>query len=988
MNRAGFTLPVVLVIVGGLLILAVGILLLSTVERGTARAYSNREKARLAVRAGLEQLRVQLAAEAANDDFLILQSLPGTPVVSGREVAPHLFLARGQDAGTPAGSPLFRYVPLFSSAGSPADATLAAPGLTALLPAAGAQAAEFSTLPYLDKVRVAWIPIRDDQNRIVARYAYWVEDLQSRVDPAIAGNAKGSSGDHARVEWPFPAPGINDQAAAANQRSLDQIALFALDPAATQDQQRDLGKALLRNRKLLVSPGSALAAAEFSPPLNRLTAASTDGGVPGDLIDLRQRAVERGLSTGVRPYLEQPRVPFSAGMDPAATGDPKLNLNALLVKSRATAIDEMAAFIRRALPQFDSRKGGFPDDYVKTVAANILDYADADSEPSVGTGYRGVDAYPLVSEYVFRSSWLDVRTVGTRKFLDLSTTIFVELWNMTNLPVQGRAEVSYENNYSFQIPPNPNPVSLADLSTASHSLTRSDGHWWFPAFNVSLAPNEYRAYRCGTVSYSFDAVSAAEWIASPLILGGETYAERGSGYRMRWNGVLVDQARGGVHRNDSFLRFPTTAKEGRHVNRLTIPAHSHWRGFPSSRDNNMGDARMSHYLQSPQDANVYPQNYSPNRRNIREGTIYNGNNFQVYGRVLPSEWPDGGHDSPFGTANMSGLLGMTQTSFNDDHRIQPDDNRFFNQLPSLANGAEEAPTRISNRGRFFSITELGHAYDPVMWRVRAVNATLNNAGVSWGDVTSTSVSSTDHGGGNTLRIGRPEHPRFDVAGTRASHLMDLFHVGISRSDLAAEREGNTVNVEGQINLNTASKTALRQLVAGRLRQDPQMREFASNTHTQGTSRFPAVNALTNPPDCTRIANAIADAIIRLRPFAAVSEAAHARDPVAVGQPEVFGNPKLFSEYATADYPSLQWTDAAAEETFARVFDASTVRSRNFRVWLVGQAVSPIADPAAVPEVLSEVRRVVQIFADPGERASDGNIDPAKFKIQEFHESDF
>lgn len=983
----GFALVTVLMIVSGLLVLALALLLVTTVERGTARATANREKARLAVRAGLEHLHVQLAAEAANDEYLIIQSTPAAPLTNGAEPAPYLFLARGKDPAPPGESAVFRYLPLFTATAAPADAALAAPDLAPLVPAEPGRAATFSALPYFEDVRVSWVPVLDRQNRMVARYAYWVEDLQSRVDPSIAGNRLGDGGAHARAPWPFPAPGLNDRPLADDEPALNQIGLFALDPEATHLQQGSLGETLIDNRHLLVSPGSALAAAGFRPPLQRLAVASPDGGSIGDLADVRQRAVERGVSVGLQPYEEQPRVPYAAGIHPAATGDVRLNLNALLAKERSVAVEEMASFLRRALPRFDQRKGGFPDDYIKTLAANALDYADEDNAPSVGVGYRGIDAYPFVSEFVLRSSWERIRVEGGRKFLDLSTSIYVELWNLSNVPVQGEAQVSYENNYSFRIAPNPNDISLADLTPATHSLTRSGGHWWFPAFSVHLQPNEYRVYRCGTVSYSFDAVSADEWIASPLILGGEAEAARGSGYRLRWNGALVDQSRGGIHRNDSFLRYPSTAKVGRHVNRLSVPAHSYKRD--GSFLNNMGDVRMAHYLDAPQDANIYPQNYSPNRRNIREGTIYDDPDryHLIYGRVLPSEWPDGGHDSPFGTATLFGLIGMTATSFADDHRIEPDDPRFFQALPDLTRGPQEAPMRLSNQGRFFSVSELGRVYDPMMWRVRA-SAHSNPPGDSWGDARAGGAASTAHGGGNTLRVGRPEHARFDEPGVRASQWLDLFHTGHSRSSLPAEREGPVTFVDGHVNLNTASRSALRLLLAGQWEQDPEIRSFVNDSHTQGTKRFPAVQAVSPYPDMTALADRMADAMIRSRPYASAGELANVRESSRATSTPLFGNPRLVPGFTGHGYPRLQWSDSAAEETFARVQEASTVRSRNFRVWIIGQALAPTAPTTADPEVLAEVRRVSQVFADPGTREPDGSPVPSSFQLREIHASDF
>ena len=67
--------------------------------------------------------------------------------------------------------------------------------------------------------------------------------------------------------------------------------------------------------------------------------------------------------------------------------------------------------------------------------------------------------------------------------------------------------------------------------------------------------------------------------------------------------------------------------------------------------------------------------------------------------------------------------------------------------------------RLSNLGRFYSATELGRVYDPILWNV----ALPAGANLPWGDVQTTTAADSRRGGGNTLRIGRPEHPMFDKA---------------------------------------------------------------------------------------------------------------------------------------------------------------------------------------------------------------------------------
>lgn len=981
-RAAGFTLPAILVVVGALLILAVGILLVVGIERSTARSFVDRQRAELAVTAGLENLRGILNLEVSNDDYVVLGSALVSPIVADRDPAPQLFLARGK--ATSSGIS-YRYVPLFSNnlAAIPENSILAPPVVEPLIGTAPKDFIEFETLPYQDKVRAAWLPVQDDKDRLVGRYAFWVEDLQSKVDPAVAGNANGAGGSHKRSAWPFPAPGLSDEPFEEGDSGLDQIGLHAIDPAATEDQPGGLGTSLLSNRKVLISPDSLLAAAGFEPPIARDLST-------GHLSDAQARAVEENLATGLRSYEELPVVPFAAGIDSSVMGKPKLNLNELLSQSGDSGVSEMADFIKKALPRFDEeRKGGFTsEDYLKTLAANAIDYADSDNEATVSIGsYRGLDGYPLVSEFLLKVRWENIRTVGRRKYVDLSVSTYVELWNMTNVVVEGKAAISYETKYGFQLPPNPNLFSLGDLSNATNqatALTQSGGYYWYAPFPVKLEPNEYRVFKCGTINYSINAASSSEFITSPMTLSGETLGISGAGYRMRWNDRLVDQSRGAIHRNDASINYPLDTKAtSRQRFRTTIPSHSHNSG---GFINNMGDPRMSAYNTSAQDANVYPQNFSPNRRNIRLGSIYNSSNVNtIYGRVLPSEWPDGGHDSLFGTDTVHSLIGLSSADFQDDHRVEPDDAKFYTSLPNLALGAQEAPTRLSNLGRFLSATELGRIYDPLMWQVRTATETTGAAGRPWGDVLSSSVPSSRHGGGNTLRIGRQEHPLLDQPGTRASQLLDLFHVGRSRSDSAAEREGKLVEIKGHVNINTAPKGALRAMVAGRILQDPEIRQFTGNSHTAGASKVPVTSKINPAPDVTLVADRIADAIIRSRPFASTAQLADTREADGT---RVFGNAKLFPGFGGSSYPIMQWTDAAAEETFARTYEASTVRSRNFRIWVIGQALAPTTLTNATPEVLAEVRRAYTVFADPGERKSDGSIDPTKFKIQPLYEKDF
>jgi hypothetical protein len=979
----------VLVIVSALLVLGIGMLMVVNTERSTARSYVDYQRADLAVRAGLEDLKGILTNQAANDTFTIVQATFKEPLQPGHTRTPFLFLAQGKKSTDSAFS--FHYTPLFSATAPPPDTgLLAPPEVEPLISAEPADHLALSPLPYLDQVRAAWVPIYNENKQMVARYAYWVEDLQGKIDPKYLGNAEGPGGSHLAATYPFPAPGLNLEPAAADQPALNRIPLSPLDPASTTDKPSDLGKTLIARRPLLLSPDSVLAAANLQPPLTRDTF--------GHLTDPKARAVEENLATTMQSYLEQPRVPYAMGIDPAVVGEPKLNLNALLAKGPA-GMEQMAAFITKALPDFEERKGGFPDDYLKTLAANAIDYADADSEATLTPGsHRGLDGFPLLSEISLQINYLGIQTVNNRKVLNWRFRLFAELWNMTTQDVSGKSRLSYEvalpmegigagtSSKRFD-----DPAILNDPAKATHQLIKIGDKFWTPELQVTLKPNEYKQYEFASVTYQMDVGPASIFITGPVSL---TETLGAAGCSLKWNDQEVDRIPN-IVRQKTGLEFQLTKVASESKATVAALSLGPYTEDPEGFRNNPGDPRSSYYLRSsefPCGENASPENTSPNRRNIRRSSIYDNDTARkpkTYGRVLPSEWPDGGHDSPVGTWAII-----------KDNAMMPTDPSYnWTQNPLVT----QAPQRLSNLGRFYSATELGRLYDPLMWRPTFDNSTdtysirtglMPTSRFSWPDVLPSSPPSPEHAGGNTLRIGRPEHLAFDRPGKRASHLLDLFHAGRSRSEDPMLREGNLVEIQGHVNVNTAPRDALRALAAGALQQDPLLATTTSTQSHQGAPLMAAPTTKTTlyapSTDPKTEADRIADAIVRSRPFASPAEMAQAKD--ADGKP-VFGNPDL---YRTANQlpanTRLQWTDAAAEEVFARVYEASTVRSRNFRVWVVGQALAPDATPTTAankpPEVLAEVRKVFTLFADPGQRASDGTIDPNQSHPTVIHEREF
>ena len=972
-DAAGFALPAILIITGALFILALAALVVTGTERSTARSFADRQRAELAASAGLDGIRRVLNAETANDDFLVVRSSLVRPLVADRQPAPFLFIARGRADGK---GYAFRYVPLFGSNSLPPEnKQLAPPQVEPLVGTAPDSCCDFITLPYQDKVRVAWHIIRDEQHRPVSRYACWVEDLQGKLDPALVGNLSGAGQTHARTAYPFPAPGLNPAPEAGDQPPLDQVALYAIDPTASSNNQDALGKTLIQHRRLLLAPGSVLAAGGLNPPLVRDPAS-------GRLADPAARAAEENLIAGLQPYLERPLIAFVPGIAPARAGTPRVNLNALLVKPPDLAVDEMAATIRAALPDFDQRKGGFPEDYVKTLAANALDYADEDSIPRIKANeYRGLDACPLLSEIALQVNYVGISEQNDRKIMTFRFKLFAELSNPTNQPVSGVARLSYEVSLPLDGIgsgvgglPFDSPTLLDNPVTATHDLTRTDRRYWSREVAVALQPNQYQCALFADVTYHMDVGAASDVIPddTPFSLNESRGA---SGLSLMWNGKTVERVasilrqagliysnKNGVVTSGFKVGTPDT------ITKAAVPGDM-YSDYPNMYYN-LGDSRISHYLRSaPLDENAYPENASPNRRNVRL-EIYKDDapaKPKVYARMLPSEWPDGGHNAAVGTwsPGSSDKTEMTDPKF--DFPYDPE-MRFA------------APQWISNLGRFYSVTELGRVFDPVMHAPAfpdgEVTATFRSKGKipepggSWPDI-AINQPSPYYGGGNTLRIGRPEHPAFDLTsnpGMHAVRLLDLFHTGLSRSDNPAERAGPVTRIMGHVNVNTATRDALRALAAGPLVMDPRLARRTDDNHLGAPVMAPPVMPLSlTAPTASVEADRIADAIIRCRPYASTADLARATEADGTA---VFGNRAIYQENKR-----IEWTDAAAEEVFARVYQAATVRSRNFRIWIVAQTLARSNNNGAAPQVLAEVRKVHTLFADPGKRAADGSIIP-------------
>lgn len=745
-----------------------------------------------------------------------------------------------------------------------------------------------------------------------------------------------------------------------------------------------------------------------------------------DVVNSPARRLEENTVAGLLPYHEYALIPPEPGVI-ASPRKPKLNLNRVLSlvegggMSRQDAVELIARHIKTHLPEFDTRAGAFPlvapagkpAAYLQSLAAGILDYADSDCLPTVDPDsalasvdqgvYRGCDSFPLVNESFLLSRWEETTQSNGRWKMRFSVTFYYELWNMTNRPVTGTFQAEYSNrakvtagiSNQFDLGASFDKIELGSAQPVVDGGTR-----WLPLYAgtaagpnttttvVTILPNEHKVLGTRTVTFAFDAGSTTLF---PVIDPPDLDADLLSHYRIRFlpsatvqnpplygapaptaapgGWTVIDRTRSRLDRKPR----PFSNAGNRTIASGTMASSSgnlNASGTLGNFVNNTGDPRASFFYGTDmfQAAVAYTGGASPGGRNFRPsiGADY------FYKEVFPSKWGDRGHDStPYG--NTPG--GQATTPF----AVTP----VFPASGTLRQMyMDRAPQRISNAGRYFSVTELGNIFDPLFWDPNGTAAnpdgSASDAGWStfW-DIGSSATPSSVYCGGHTLRIGRPEHTRWrttyvqgSMANRRlcASTLLDLFHCGISTvgnpatsADNLRDLTGPLTEVRGHVNLNTASRDVLRALVAGTLAADPAITHSISAPRTTSSSATEA--------------DLLVDAIIRGRPYLSAAQLLE-RTRTSSNQP-ILGNPSLASGWVAT---SSKWSDAAAEECFARLYNSSTVRSRNFRVFVTGQAIRPKRSDPTQFEVLSTRSRVFHVFARPLRDPSTGLIHDQRVDI--------
>ena len=421
-----------------------------------------------------------------------------------------------------------------------------------------------------------------------------------------------------------------------------------------------------------------------------------------------------------------------------------------------------------------------------------------------------------------------------------------------------------------------------------------------------------------------------------------------STYELYWNGVLVDYPHGNVFRTTKTIYDPAASSDTSKQYKWPGAMPGFTYGSGSSLIDNLGDPRSAFYNTAPEAASSYDKAGSMWGRN----RLYSapGGAAASFYEVMPSAWPDEGPVSP-----------NPGPPYPHDSTVGPNTSITTLPIPKPGNAPatqpQFAPVHLSTNGSLKSITELANVFDPGQWFITPTQP--SSSWFVWADITSSTTADSRYGGGMSLRIGRPEFTRFDQDGSRASQLLDTFSVGTRRE------------TQGLVNLNTATRETLRALGSGLLLNRDSAIQPAS------------LQSSLDPPYSAAQADKFADAVIFTRdtkPFVTPSQLAQIKDSSGKA---FFGNT---AEWSVNQTPPAQWTNAAATEYFARIYDLTTVRSRNFRVFVTGQYVDPrVLDSSGNPKVLATSRKVYQVFLNPNRDATTGAIGTPTIDITYEHD---
>jgi hypothetical protein len=734
---------------------------------------------------------------------------------------------------------------------------------------------------------VGWVYIKQDirtnssstntANLPVARFAYFTEDLSGLIDAdRMGGSSARSSGTNA-----------------------EEISLANLTGSSATNISLN---SYTNKRPQYLTPGMLLA---------------MNGGVLTNTNDLRYFTSRLPKCLWTTKYTNYDRIPYvpissTAPYYPTNQNVTGTKIGAGALKYPLTDLtpggqSKIAAAITNSFPMFTNRAGGMNGNlYVNALAANIVDYADADPSPTIvnvsGVNAVGYDSYPLLTHLYDQFTFSNVGRTITH-------ITWMQFWNPSTQPTVATAvTVNFTNNdivrYTNTTITNTNRLyPLPGLTTTTFNLPiipPNAGYVTnFTRPNIPLS---------GFPSFPTTFVTPQVWLncqtssVAPLLTANSI----SNSFSYSISGASITPA--------MTLR--------RQLDTLTSPTPVFSAGFLAGNQYLSGvsgarlpihDPRMTPYLGQGSGNQYFQSAYNAT---YWRGYVSESSPPLNMGLADPAFWPDG-----VGTNTTVTSHGTLYAS-----PAPPVTGLFTNS--NTTTGLDPVPCKISTTNYYTNICELGNIFDPMQWSSPLAATTNNYANTN---INSTWTANSLYGGGSTLRIGRPEHSRFaftnltslpnsypvPALGTSAAGLLDLFCVT------------NTYDWAGKININTAPLPVLAALAGG---------ISVGNTSFSGS-------APTN-----QMIYAFTNGVARFRstyPFITPSQLAFISSDYGTNTTFTNSWPStaVFSTNASGGLSGpTAINDQGREEWFSKIYNLTCVQSFNYRIYVVAQLTDTNGNP--------------------------------------------
>ncbi len=988
-NRTGgFALIVSLIMIALLTIMAVAFLSSSGTDRATGRAAANKAKADLASQAAINVAISRLVdnvmkyPDSATSWERVTQAGSSTAQYEGTTLYYRDQTPENVTPGTP--SPLHA-LPLISGAQSvlipppPQTPSVREATLRSALPVLdatnsfdfnharfagdtqGTIGAPFGTTPR-PEFRAQWIDLKDSDGNVTGRYAYWMEDESFKVNVNLMG--KTPRGANTLGDSPSQIPlqgllkqtlgaGFDPEAVAndifANRAAFPNSLFFEFRALNHVTGQSDLAESAKFEATIHSGSSNLSRSGTKRVNLNKVVTASADPSVIRNQLDQIIKTITYHLPNFAQRFYR--------------TGTDK---NSLDVQNSGSSLHQTI--------------------YLNKIAANIRDYIDADSQPTIvkndppaytvvvgspparslpiggSTGSNpiaaiGKENVPFLQEYMLRAKQLLFSSrLGTSANYKIEIDHYLEFWNMgtrdiTLADLGPNPFLRVSNQFGWKASPNSGmpagtdipdgpsrdfsiPLSVFKSVSGNAPLVFRAGEATVLTTDPSTSPNP------GPLPAGFGVDATRIYRPPPgvpadqfRIYQGVTYYKSNSELR------LTSQMRPAANGSDYEMELILGNDNGliESFGSLAVVAISvnvdDGTG-PTGQDSQKFDATKYHYRGSSLKGNKAVSPNTPIKSELGDPRTNNEQLSLDYTSVAGEDQT--AYKSTLTSSNVPGYATLTGLNYFNDVSSA---NNSAGRWPELADNimdSAHAPAVVSN-APLKSIGELGYIFDPV--RQLDVTGSVNFS----------------RSGARTLRIGQPE--RFDPA-FNATGLWDG-NSNMSSREWTAWRladifaTSDSVSLPGRININGVIRDRGFALKAA-------LYKYIFQSGAESDPKLTGLPFDNDPTASTDKVNELIDQMqARLTNDSALYQGRFASTAGPFFERGEFSEMPIFNtgnNLATSVDTAIAY-DRGREEISRRLMELITTRGNVFTVYAVGQSVAQ-AGSAAIRVTATSQQKIV------------------------------